>query len=114
CTQRAPRHIWSPTSATMQNALDNALPGDVIVMTSGATTYTPPAGGYFLRARLYWTYSSPTGGYFHTCAIKNYDRSVWCWGSNTWGELGDGTTSDRYSPVEVIDSSGTPLTSIDQ
>lgn len=36
----------------------------------------------------------------HTCAAKN-DSSVWCWGANYSGQLGDGTTSRRTSPVRV-------------
>jgi alpha-tubulin suppressor-like RCC1 family protein len=39
-------------------------------------------------------------GVHHTCALKG-DGSVWCWGGNTYGQLGDGTTIDRLSPVRV-------------
>jgi alpha-tubulin suppressor-like RCC1 family protein len=35
------------------------------------------------------------------CAIKR-DRTLWCWGDNAYGQLGDGTTIDRPEPVEVI------------
>lgn len=36
----------------------------------------------------------------HTCAVKT-DGTVWCWGSNGYGELGDGTDVDRHTPVPV-------------
>jgi hypothetical protein len=36
----------------------------------------------------------------HTCAALE-DGSVWCWGANDAGQLGDGTTEGRTLPVEV-------------
>jgi len=44
-------------------------------------------------------------GYQHKCVRKG-DGSVWCWGSNSMGQLGDGTTTTRYSPVPVPGISG--------
>ncbi|MBI5187374.1 MAG: chitobiase/beta-hexosaminidase C-terminal domain-containing protein [Nitrospinae bacterium] len=40
------------------------------------------------------------GGYFHTLAFKS-TGSIWAWGWNAAGQLGDGTTTDRISPVQV-------------
>ena len=37
-------------------------------------------------------------GLFHTAAIKT-DGTLWTWGSNSYGKLGDGTTISRSSPV---------------
>lgn len=36
----------------------------------------------------------------HTCAVLD-DGSVWCWGYNSRGQLGDGTVYDRPRPVQV-------------
>ena len=44
-------------------------------------------------------------GYQHSLAVKS-DGTVWAWGSNDHGELGDNTTSVRHLPVQVIGLSG--------
>ena len=39
-------------------------------------------------------------GSYHTCALMD-DSSVRCWGSNEFGQLGDGTTIEKTTPVSV-------------
>ena len=39
-----------------------------------------------------------TAGWVHTCAVTNA-ATIQCWGSNGSGQLGDGTTTDRLTPV---------------
>jgi alpha-tubulin suppressor-like RCC1 family protein len=39
-------------------------------------------------------------GIAHTVALKS-DGTVVAWGNNSYGQLGDGTTTDRWSPVAV-------------
>jgi alpha-tubulin suppressor-like RCC1 family protein len=40
-------------------------------------------------------------GYAHWCAILKSDGSIWCWGGNAAGELGNGTTEDQVKPVRA-------------
>ena len=45
-----------------------------------------------------------SGGH-HTLAPKS-DGTVWAWGYNGYGELGDGTYTDSSTPVQVYGMSG--------
>ncbi len=35
--------------------------------------------------------------YYHVCALKT-DKTVWCWGDNQWGEIGNGKTGTSTMP----------------
>ena len=57
-----------------------SLPTNVYGLTSGFTTVV--SGGY------------------HSCALTE-TGAVFCWGSNQYGQLGDGTITSRLTPVQV-------------
>jgi len=58
--------------------------------------------------------SQLSAGYDHTCALKN-NGTLYCWGGNWAGALGDNTTTDRYTPVQVLGVNGSGfLTDISQ
>lgn len=40
-------------------------------------------------------------GEAHTCMYGSLNTSVQCWGDNTFGQLGDGTTDNRFEPTKV-------------
>ena len=46
-----------------------------------------------------------SSGYFQTCAVTKAGVPL-CWGDNERGQLGDGTTTDRHTPIRVIGLAG--------
>jgi alpha-tubulin suppressor-like RCC1 family protein len=45
-------------------------------------------------------WAAVSAGFFHTCGVKT-DGTLWCWGENTYGQLGDGTATTSLVPVQV-------------
>jgi len=45
-------------------------------------------------------WASVAMGWGHTVAVRT-DGTLWAWGRNQWGQLGDGTTTDRHTPIQI-------------
>jgi alpha-tubulin suppressor-like RCC1 family protein len=75
-----------------QDALGTSGPGD----TTAPRQVTGPAAGW----------ASVTAGYLHGCATRK-DGGLWCWGDNTAGELGTGTTASTSPPRPVTTPAAT-------
>ena len=50
-----------------------------------------------------------SGGFYHACALTN-GGEVQCWGHNTSGQLGDGSTDSKNYAVAVVEEDGTSPT----
>lgn len=46
------------------------------------------------------TFTQVSAGAHHTCALAS-DNRAFCWGANSSGQLGDGTSTQRLTPVPV-------------
>ena len=49
-----------------------------------------------------WRWKAVSAGYNYTVAIRK-DGTLWAWGGNNYGQLGDGTTTNRAAPVKIGD-----------
>ncbi|MBU1241356.1 hypothetical protein KKF84_20945 [Myxococcota bacterium] len=61
--------------------------------TRSATPLTIDATGVF---------TDLGAGAGHFCAVKD-DGTLWCWGFNNYGQLGDGTVTTSFGPVQAVD-----------
>ncbi|NOK38261.1 kelch-like protein [Corallococcus exercitus] len=86
----APACVPSGTSPTVTATVTNALGLSASYTFSIQGGSTCAAG---LVTRL-------AAGYGHTLALKQ-DGTLWAWGINDEGQLGDGTTTGRRTPVQV-------------
>jgi alpha-tubulin suppressor-like RCC1 family protein len=78
--------LWSWGRNTSGQLGDNTT-------TNRLTPVTTFAGGT--------NWKQVSGGNFHTAAIKT-DGTLWTWGNNSYGRLGDNTATNRSTPVTTF------------
>jgi alpha-tubulin suppressor-like RCC1 family protein len=71
--------------------------GDSGQLGDGRTTYGQPSP---VRVHELTDAVSVSVGRRHACAVRR-DGSVWCWGNNALGQIGDGTNTTAFVPVRV-------------
>jgi len=106
---------WSGTTVTDANG--NYGFGD---LEWGTYAVTPTLAGYLFTPAFRYVYLMGSDGegfnfnagrpiqvstYSHTL-FQKIDGTAWAWGNNASGQLGDGSTIDRYSPVAVSGLTG--------
>jgi alpha-tubulin suppressor-like RCC1 family protein len=70
------------------------------------TTGAKDLAGNALAAPVSWSFTTDdlvlaySAGDDHACAIRS-DRTLWCWGNNDFGQLGDGTVTSKAFPRKV-------------
>jgi Tol biopolymer transport system component/alpha-tubulin suppressor-like RCC1 family protein len=63
---------------------------------------------------VHLTFLTISARYYHTCGVTT-SHAAYCWGSNAWGQLGDGTPSDgSATPVLVTGDLNFTLVSVGQ
>ncbi len=90
CAVRSDGTVWC-WGADFTSVLD----GGAIASTPAPVQIKGPGGAGFLSDVV-----AVAPGHRHVCARKS-DGTVWCWGKNDRGQLGDGTRVDSPFPVKV-------------
>ena len=77
-----------------------------LVIAMGLVAVWVPATDVSAEGRVDGAGMTVSNGNLHTMAIRA-DGSLWAWGANSDGRLGDGTITNRHTPVRIMDNVST-------
>jgi len=116
--------IETPIEELRDKLIMNDLPGDVpqeVIMELSHNMYDKQINEYDanllplnINSGEFSLYTLPSeekhfievaAGNSHSIGLKG-DGTVWTWGWNVWGQLGDGTTTNRTTPMQINGLSG--------
>ena len=81
---------------------NNGQIGDGTCNTYDADGYRNDDGNKLSPVKIMDNVVSVSVGWSHTMAVT-VDGSLWAWGTNNKGQLGNGTTTDSYEPIKIMD-----------
>jgi alpha-tubulin suppressor-like RCC1 family protein len=87
-------------AVTAADAADAAIPDGGPGPTDGLSPGASDTAGDAAAVGLCGGVVQLAAGLSHVCAVKA-DGTLWCWGANGYGQLGDGTYVDRAAPTAV-------------
>ncbi len=98
--------IQSSNKINCANALNNIKSEEIILVPDSPSVDQNNTPADSREFNLLWVpnttgqFVKVSAGYLHSLAIKS-DGTVWSWGYNKYGQLGDGTTDSKCSSVQV-------------
>src|SRR3989441_2355759 len=79
----------------------------------GDGTMTNRSSPVLVQAPAGVSFAAVTGGDLHTCGLATgLSAAAYCWGDNGFGQLGDGTTMPRLTPVLVAAPPGVSFAAV--
>jgi hypothetical protein len=89
-------------SCSLQRVVGIAMLGDIdCALTSDGILHCAITGGPLMPLGSLPPMHQIAAAVYHACAL-DVAGGVWCWGDNTNGALGDGTTTNSATPIGVL------------